>query len=85
MKPTILFDDEYNYANKLLESSFALEMVPIALLANRRRRTTTLMHHGHVKTKPRDLQARVLSPTRRHNPQPLELVYQSPLHLNAQV
>lgn len=26
-----------------------------------------------------------LSPTRRHNPQPLGLVYQSPLHPNAPV
>ncbi|KAL9965053.1 hypothetical protein ACROYT_G028780 [Oculina patagonica] len=59
-------------------------MAPVAMLANRRRKTTTLIHHGHVQTKPRDLQARVLSPTRRHNPQPLGLVYQSPLHSNAQ-
>lgn len=56
-----------------------------ALLPNRRRKTTTLNHYGHVQTKPRDLQARVLSPTRRHNPQPLGLVYQNPLHSNAQV
>ena len=44
-----------------------------ALLPNRRRKTTTLNHYGHVQTKPRDVQARVLSPTRRHNPQPLGL------------
>ena len=60
-------------------------MAPAALLAKRRQKTTTLIHHGQVQTKPRDLQARVLSPTRRHNPQPLGLVYQSPLHSNAQV
>ena len=59
--------------------------MPVALLPNRRRKTTTLTHYGHVETKPRDLQSRVLSPTRRHNPQPLGLVYQSPLHCNAQV
>ncbi|KAM7430672.1 hypothetical protein ABFA07_018651 [Porites harrisoni] len=55
-----------------------------ALLPNRRRKTTTLNHYGHVQTKPRDVQARVLSPTRRHNPQPLGLVYQSPLQSNSQ-
>ncbi|XP_068685187.1 uncharacterized protein [Montipora foliosa] len=58
--------------------------MPIALLSSRKRKTTTLIHYGHVETKPRDLQARILSPTRRHNPQPLGLVYQSPLHSNAQ-
>ncbi|XP_067053670.1 uncharacterized protein [Acropora muricata] len=58
--------------------------MPVALLPNRRQKTTTLTHYGHVETKPRDLQSRVLSPTRRHNPQPLGLVYQSPLHCNAQ-
>lgn len=60
-------------------------MAPVGLLFRRRRKTTTLIHHGQVKTKPRDLQARVLSPTRRHNPQPLGLAYQSPLQSNAQV
>nr|XP_058941897.1 uncharacterized protein LOC131770200 [Pocillopora verrucosa] len=59
-------------------------MAPVGLLFRRRRKTTTLIHHGQVKTKPRDLQARVLSPTRRHNPQPLGLAYQSPLQSNAQ-
>lgn len=54
------------------------------MLLKRRQKTTTLIHHGQVKTKPRDLQARVSSPTRRGNPQPLGLVYQSPMHSNAQ-
>ena len=60
-------------------------MASAALLANRRRKTTTFSHYGQVKGKPRDLQERILSPTRRHNPQPPGLVYQSPLHSNAQV
>ncbi|XP_032243204.2 uncharacterized protein LOC116621507 [Nematostella vectensis] len=45
----------------------------------KRNKTTTLKDYGPVWTRPRDLQARVLSPTRRSNPQPLGLLYQSPL------
>lgn len=38
---------------------------PVALLPNRKRKTTTLIHYGRVTTKQRDLQSRVLSSTLR--------------------
>ncbi|KAK3697931.1 hypothetical protein QZH41_013011 [Actinostola sp. cb2023] len=58
------------------------------LLAKRSRtkrtRTTNLTDFATVRTVPRDLRVRVLSPTRRQNPQPLGLRYQCPLNSDAQ-